>query len=107
MLTVDAAFDRITSALRKIGYTVVRDQRSADYLDSPDDRVAEFALPKLRVRVCWYDRARLLVLQVRAEEEWVNFAKRTAGPDGIEESAVEALISAVRNEVDETSTEPG
>jgi hypothetical protein len=107
MLSVDAAFERITSALRKIGYTVVQEQKPGDYLDSPDDRVAEFALPKMKVRVCWYGRARMLALQVKAEGEWVDFAKRTAGPGGIEEAAVEALVHAVRNEVDETSTDPG
>ncbi len=101
MLTLDAAFDRIGSALRQIGY-IPRDPKPPD---SSGNRVAVFASPNMSVRVCAYSRARLLTIQVGVEGEWVDFAKRGVGAEGIEEAAVESLVRKVRNEVEQTSTD--
>ena len=49
----------------------------------------------------------MLSLQVEADGEWVDFAKRGFGPQGLEDTAVDALVRAIRNEVAETSTDPG
>ena len=61
----------------------------------------------MSVRVVWTDKARMLSLQVEADGEWVDFAKRGFGPQGLEDTAVDALVRAIRNEVAETSTDPG
>ncbi|MEP6993331.1 MAG: hypothetical protein ABI968_02330 [Acidobacteriota bacterium] len=104
MLTVDAAFDRIGSALRQRGYTLVNEERPAD---SPGDRIAFFNSPNMSVRIHWIDNARLLTLHVKVEGEWVEFSRRGFGPNGLEDTAVEALVRAVFNEVAETSTDAG
>ncbi len=104
MLTVDAAFDRIGSALRERDYALVSDEKPPE---SPGDRVAHFRSPTMTVRVSWFDRARLLTLHVQVEGEWVEFSRRGFGPNGLEDTAVEALVRAVFNEVAETSTDAG
>ncbi len=102
MLTLDAAFDRIGSALRQRGYAVAKDEKSAD---SSGDRRLVLSSPDRSVRVQWQGKARLLTLQVEVKGEWVEFARRGFGPQGLEDSAVDALVRAVRNEVAETSTD--
>jgi hypothetical protein len=104
MLTVDASFDRIGSALGQRGYSFVKEERPPE---SPGDRVSFFTSPNMSVRVAWVERARLLTLQVKVEGEWVEFARRGFGPTGLEDTAVEALVRAVFNEVAETSTDAG
>ena len=104
MLTLDATFDRIGSALRQMGYTFTKEEKASD---ASGDRVALFARPNMAVRVSWSGKARLLALQVLAEGDWVDFAKRSFGPNGLEDTAVDALVRAIRNEVAETSTDPG
>ncbi len=104
MLTVDAAFDRIGSALRQMGYAFASEEKSPD---ASGDRKAVFKRPDMSVRVHWSAKARLLTLQVGAEGEWVDFAKRGFGPQGLEDTAVDSLVRAIRNEVAETSTDPG
>jgi hypothetical protein len=103
MLTVNAAFDRLGTALRQRGYTFAREETP----DVPGDRLALYTSPNMTVRLHWMDRARLLVLQVKVEGEWVEFARRGFGPNGLEDTAVEALVRAVFNEVAETSTDAG
>ena len=103
MLTLDAAFDRIGSALRQMGYTFSKDETP----EVPADRIALYTRPNMSVRVRWSGKARLLALQVEADGEWVDFAKRSFGPNGLEDTAVDALVRAIRNEVAETSTDPG
>lgn len=101
MLSLDAAFDRIGSTFRELGY-------AATEVKPPDEsgnREAVYALPNLSVRVCSYGRARLLSVQVKVDGEWVDFVKRGVGPEGIDEKAIEALVHKVRDEVDETSTD--
>jgi hypothetical protein len=102
MMSLDAAFDRIGSALRQMGYAFAKEEKPAD---AAGDRVALFTRPNFSVRVRWYGSARMLALQVDTNGEWVDFAKRSFGPSGLEETAVEALVRAVRNEVAETSTD--
>lgn len=102
MLTVDAAFDRIGSALRQRGYAVAKDEKSAD---SSGDRTLVLSSQDMSVRVHWQGKARLLTLEVEVKGDWVEFARRGFGPQGLEDSAVEALVRAVRNEVAETSTD--
>ena len=102
MLSLDAAFDRIGSALRQMGYTFAREEKPSD---AAGDRVALFTRPNFSVRIRWSGKARLMSLQVDTDGEWVDFAKRSFGPSGLEETAVEALVRAVRNEVAETSTD--
>ena len=104
MLSVDAAFDRIGSALSELGYETRKGQPSSDSLD---DRVAVFASPKMAVRVSWREKARLMILQVRVGSEWVEFTRRSFGPKGLEESTVDGLVRAVHDEVAETSTDGG
>jgi hypothetical protein len=104
MMNVDAAYDRIGKAIRKMGYEFVREERPTD---SPGDRLAFFRSPTMFVRVVWRGRPRFLTLEVEADGEWVEFARRAVGAQGLEEAAVESLIHAVRNEVDETSTDGG
>ena len=103
MLTLDAAFNRIGSALRQMGYSFTKEQNP----DESGDRVALYTRPNMSVRVRWSGKARLLALQVDADGEWVDFAKRSFGPTGLEDTAVDALVRAIRNEVAETSTDPG
>jgi hypothetical protein len=103
MLTVDAAFDRLGTALRQRGYTFSKEVKP----DVAGDRVSEYISPNMSVRIFWFDRARLLTLQVKVEGEWVEFARRGFGPTGLEDTAVEALVRAVFNEVAETSTDAG
>jgi hypothetical protein len=102
MLTLDAAFDRIGSALQHKGYTFSKEQKPPD---SPGDRLAVYTSPNISVRISWNDKARLLALQVEADGDWVEFARRGFGPKGLEDTAVDALVRAVGNEVAETSTD--
>ena len=102
MLTLDAAFDRIGSALQQKGYTISGEERPPD---STGDRLAVFVSPNVSVRIFWKGKARLLALQVEANGDWVEFARRGFGPKGLEDTAVEALVRAVGNEVAETSTD--
>jgi hypothetical protein len=102
MLTVDGAFDRIGSALRDKGYAFAKDDKSPD---ASGDRVAVFTSPDMKVRVCWDERARLLAVQIDADGGWVDFARHGFGPKGLEDSAVDALVRKVGNEVGETSTD--
>jgi hypothetical protein len=104
MLSLEAAFDRIGMALRQMGYKAT-DETPSDA--SAGNRCAVYTIPTMAVRVCSYGRARLLTIQVQAEGEWIDFAKRGIGAEGIEESAVEKLVHAVSNEVNETSTDAG
>ncbi len=57
------------------------------------------------VRVRWHGKPRMLTLDVLADGEWTEFARRNFGPSGLEEGSVDALVRAVRNEVAETSTD--
>jgi len=104
MLSVDAAFDRLDSALRQMGYASTKEESPPD---PSDDRLAIYRRRKMAVRVAWSAKARMLSLQVEADGEWVDFAKRGFGPQGLEDTAVDALVRAIRNEVAETSTDPG
>ena len=102
MLTVDAAFDRIGSALRQRGYSLTREEKPSE---SPGDRIAFFDSPSMSVRVGWNGKARMLVLHVKVEGEWVEFSRHSFGPSGLEDTAVDSLVRAIRNEVAETSTD--
>ena len=102
MLSVDAAFDRIGSALRQRGYVAADEKKSAD---TSTDRLTVFRSPDMAVRVAWNAKARMLVVQVQVDGEWVEFARRGFGPAGLEETAVEGLVRSIRNEVAETSTD--
>jgi hypothetical protein len=102
MLNMEAAFDRIGSALRERGYALKRDERPAD---APEDRIVVFQSPDMNVRVRWHGKPRMLTLHVQVDGEYVEFARRNFGPGGLEETAVDALVRAVRNEVAETSTD--
>jgi len=104
MLSLDTAFERIGAAFGQMGYSLAKEERPSD---SPGDRLAVFTSPNMSMRIRWTDRARLLALQVKADGEWVDFTKVGFGPGGLEESAVESLVRAVRNEVSETSTDAG
>ena len=104
MLNVDSAFDRIGSALKKMGYASQRDEKLPN---SPDDRLTTFASPKMSVRVRWMGKARMLILEIQVGGEWAEFARRSFGPNGLEETTVEALVKAVAAEVSETSTDGG
>jgi hypothetical protein len=100
MMNVDAAFERIDTALRQRGYSRVKDEKP-----SAGERMATYKSSDMAVRVGWNEKARLLALEVDANGEWVEFARRAFGPHGLEDTAVEALVRAVRNEVAETSTD--
>jgi hypothetical protein len=102
MLTVDGAFDRIGSALQEKGYTFAKEEKDSD---SSGDRLVVFTSPNMSVRVCWNGRARLLTIQIDADGGWVDFARHGFGPKGLEDSAVDALVRKVGNEVGETSTD--
>jgi hypothetical protein len=102
MLTVDGAFDRIGSALREKGYTLAKEEKAAD---PSGDRVTVFSSPNMSVRVSWNGKARLLALQIDADGGWVDFARHGFGPNGLEDSTVDALVRKVGNEVGETSTD--
>jgi hypothetical protein len=102
MLTVDGAFDRISSALQDKGYAFEKEEKAAD---SSGDRTTVFTSPEMSVRVCWNGKARLLVVQIDADGGWVDFARQGFGPKGLEDSAVDALVRKVGNEVGETSTD--
>jgi hypothetical protein len=103
MLTVDGAFDRIGTALRQRGYARTKEEKSSS--DPSGDRLAVFTSPNMSARVSWKGKARLLVLEVDSDGSWVEFARRSFGPAGLEESTVDALVRAVGNEVSETSTD--
>jgi hypothetical protein len=102
MLTVDAAFDRIGSALRQRGYSLTKEERKTD---PNSDRVTVFDSPDMSVRVGWNGKARLLILSVKVEGEWAEFARHGFGPAGLEDTAVDSLVRKIRNEVAETSTD--
>ena len=102
MLTVDGAFDRIGSVLRDKGYSVAKEEKPSD---SSADRVTIFTSPTMSVRVAWNGKARLLAVQIDADGGWVDFARHGFGPKGLEDSAVDALVRKVGNEVGETSTD--
>src|SRR5262245_27834555 len=102
MLTLDSAFDRITTALRQRGYTLEKEEKSSD---SSGDRSATFSSPNMAVQVAWKGKARMMALLVDAEGGWVEFARRNFGPKGLEDTSVDALVRAIRNEVAETSTD--
>jgi len=104
MLTVDGAFDRIGSALQQVGYTSGKEERPAGAVA---DRSATFTSPNMAVRVSWRDKPRLLLLEVKVDQDWVEFARRSFGPKGLEETTVDALVRAVHTEVAETSTDGG
>ncbi len=104
MLTVDAAFDRIGSALQQTGHIAGKEEKPSD---SPGNRLVTFTSPNMSVRVSWREKARLLLLEVKVEQEWVEFARRSFGPKGLEEATVDALVRAVHTEVAETSTDGG
>ena len=101
MLTLDAAFDRISSALRQRGYSLENERKA----DSSGDRSATFRSPAMSVQIAWNNRARMMALLVDADGGWVEFARRNFGPKGLEDTAVDALVRAIRNEVAETSTD--
>ena len=48
-----------------------------------------------------------MLLEVRVGRTWVEFARRSFGPKGLEDIAVDALVRAVHDEVAETSTDGG
>jgi hypothetical protein len=102
MLSVDAAFDRIGTALRQRGYSLTKEERLTD---PSADRVTVFDSPDMSVRVDWKGNARMLVLKVKVEGDWVEFARHSFGPAGLEDTAVDSLVRAIRNEVAETSTD--
>ncbi len=102
MLTLDGAFDRIGSALKQKGYTLAKEEKASD---SSGDRLALFTSPNMSVRVLWIGRARLLTVQIDSDGDWVDFARHGFGPKGLEDSAVDALVRKVGNEVGETSTD--
>jgi hypothetical protein len=102
MLTLEAAFDRIGSALKAKGYSFVKQEKPSD---TPGDRAAVYKTQNMSVRILWSDKARMLALQVDADGGWVEFAKRAFGPKGLEDTAVDALVRSVGNEVAETSTD--
>ena len=102
MLTLDETFDRLGSALFQRGYALEKEEKASD---SSGDRTAVFTSPDMSVRVSWNGKARLLTLQVDAGGEWVEFARRSFGPQGLEDTTVDALVRAIRNEVAETSTD--
>ena len=102
MLTVDAAFDRIGTALRQRQYHLTKEDRPKA---GTGDRVSVFDAPDMSVRVSWKETARLLEVQVKVGGEWVEFARHGFGPRGLEDSAVETLVRSLRNEVAETSTD--
>jgi hypothetical protein len=104
MLSVDAAFERIGSALHQRGYKFARGEKVPG---TSGDRMAIYKSPTMAVKVGWSDSARLLSVQIEADGDWVDFAKRGFGPKGLEDTAIDALVRAVCNEVDETSTDPG
>jgi len=104
MMSLDAAFERIGSALRERGYTSAKEEKPSDV---SGDRVEVFTSPHMSVRLFWNGKARLRTLQVEAEGEWVEFARRGFGPTGLEDTAVEALVRSIRDEVAETSTDAG
>jgi hypothetical protein len=101
MLTIDGAFDRIGSVLRQKGYSVTSEEKASD----SGDRITVFTSPSMSVRVAWNGKARLLALQIDADGGWVDFARQGFGPKGLEDSAVDALVRKVGNEVGETSTD--
>ena len=102
MLTIDGAFDRIGTALRQRGYTFAAEEKSPD---PSGDRFAVYTSPGMAARVSWKGNARMLVLEVDGDGGWVEFARRSFGPKGLEETTVDALVRAVGNEVGETSTD--
>jgi hypothetical protein len=46
-----------------------------------------------------------MTLEVDAESGWAEFARRSFGPRGLEDTSVEALVRAIGSEVSETSTD--
>ena len=102
MLTIDGAFDRIGMALKQRGYAAAEEEMSTE----SGDRVSIFRSPDSSVRVAWNGRARLLTVQIDdGNGDWVDFARHGFGPKGLEDSAIDALVRKVGNEVGETSTD--
>ena len=101
-MSLDTAFDRLSLALLQKGYSFVKEAKPPD---PSADRFAAFKSPDMSVRVYWHGKARMLALQVENDGNWTEFAKRSFGPKGLEDTAVETLVRAVRNEVAETSTD--
>src|SRR6476661_2173121 len=99
MMTLDDAFDRLGAALQQKGYSLLKTEKSPD---PGADRSAVYRSPNMSVRIFWNGKARLLTLQVEADGSWVEYARRGFGPKGLEDTAVEALVRAVGNEVAET-----
>lgn len=103
MLTVDGAFDRISSVLQDKGYSLTADETAAG---SSGDRVSIFNSGDMSVRVSWNGKARLLAVQIDdGDGGWVDFARQGFGPKGLDDSTVDALVRKVGNEVGETSTD--
>jgi hypothetical protein len=102
MLTPDAAFDRITTALQERGYRAVNEETPSD---GSGDRATVFTSPEMAIRVSWSGRARLLAMQIDADSGWVDFARQGFGPKGLDDAVVDALVRKVCNEVGETSTD--
>ena len=102
MLSQDAAFDRIGTTLLQLGYKArERDAEGRLRNQSPNSRP-----PTWRARLLLRP-ARLLTIQVTHDGEWSISPSADVGPKGMQEDAVEALVHALRNEVDETSTDGG
>ena len=102
MLTLNDAFDRIGSALKQKGYTFAMEEKPPD---PSGDRNAVYKSSDMAVRIHWSGKARMLALEVDADSGWVEFAKRGFGPQGLEDTAIEALVRKVGNEVTRTSTD--
>ena len=102
MLTLDAAFDRISTALRARGYTLAKEEKAGD---NSGDRSITYTSPAMSVQVAWTGKARMMALLVDADGGWVEFARRNFGPKGLEDTAVDALVRAIRNEVADTSSD--
>lgn len=102
MLTLDEAFARLATAFRQAGYAVATEEKPPD---APGDRLVVYRSPEMAVRVRWKEKARMLLLQLESDGQWVDFSRLGFGPGGLEESAVDSLVRAVRDEVGETSTD--
>src|ERR1700737_1317928 len=100
MLSVDAAFERIGSALRRRGYVVAKEERPTE---SSGDRGAVYDSPNMSGAVRWLEKGGLCTPPGEGGGDWVEFARRSFGPKGLEDTSVDALVRAVDTEVAETS----